>query len=177
MKDEKNNAEAAQEFFMSIAIEEARKALSKGEFPVGCVMVHQDKVIARGARAGSAGPASNEIDHAEMLALRSLWEAGKLTCPDQVTIYCTMEPCLMCFAALILAGVRKIVYAYEDVMGGGTQADLSMLPPLYSNAGVSVVSGVLRDESLELFRQFFSNPDNRYWKGSLLAEYTLSQHF
>jgi tRNA(adenine34) deaminase len=142
-------------------------------------MVYQDKVIAKGSRASSIGPSSNEIDHAEMITLRRLWESAKKIHPNQITVYCTMEPCLMCFAALILAGIKKIVYAYEDVMGGGTQADLSDLPPLYSASGVLVIPGILRDESLHLFRQFFSNPNNHYWKGSLLEGYTLNhdQHY
>ena len=86
-----------------------------------------------------------------------------------------MEPCLMCYAALILAGIGKIVYAYEDVMGGGISCELSLLKPLYSNSPITVVADVLRTESLKLFQAYFSNPVNNYWKNSLLAEYTLDQ--
>ena len=175
MKPERNFSEKAQEYFMGIALKEAQKTLSKGEFPVGCIMVSQNEVIATGARRSSAGTSANEIDHAEMIALRELWKLGEGADPSRITVYSTMEPCLMCFAALILAGIKSIVYAYEDVMGGGTNADLSGLPPLYSGAGISVVPGVLREESLALFRKFFSDPANLYWKGSLLAGYTLSQ--
>lgn len=164
----------SDEHFMRLALDEAKKALAAGEFPVGCVVVDQDRVVATGARTNSMANA-NEIDHAEIVALRNLTSVNGEVDYGRITVYCTMEPCLMCFAALILAGVRRIVWAYEDVMGGGTNCDLSMLAPLYSDCGVAIKTRVLRRESLELFKNFFSNPDCRYWKGSLLAEYTLKQ--
>ncbi len=86
-----------------------------------------------------------------------------------------MEPCLMCFGAILLSGIGEIVYAYEDVMGGGTKSDLKSLPPLYRDRKISVISGVLRSKSLEIFKAYFSNPSNFYWRGSLLADYTLAQ--
>ena len=84
-----------------------------------------------------------------------------------------MEPCLMCYSALILAGIGNIVYAYEDVMGGGTGCDLSQLNPLYKNSSVKIVPNILRHESLKLFKDYFVDPANVYLKRSLLAEYTL----
>ncbi len=66
-------------------------------------------------------------------------------------------------------------YAYEDVMGGGTHCDLSQLPPLYRDNPVAIVPGILRAESLALFKAFFNDPDCRYWNKSQLAEYTLAQ--
>jgi tRNA(adenine34) deaminase len=92
-----------------------------------------------------------------------------------LTLYGTMEPCLMCFAALILAGVDTIVFAYEDAMGGGTGCDLSSLPALYRQRRPRIVEGVLRQESLARFQAFFGDPQNDYWRGSALATYTLSQ--
>ncbi len=162
------------ERWMGLALAEARAALALGEFPVGCVLVHEGKVIASGKRVHSSGRA-NELDHAEMLALRGFLDAETGIAPQEVTVYATMEPCLMCFSTLILNGIRKIVYAYEDVMGGGTNLPLSSLSPLYATMEIEIVPAVLRQESLVLFQQFFRNPDNPYWKGSLLADYTLKQ--
>jgi tRNA(adenine34) deaminase len=162
------------EYWMGLALAEARAALASGEFPVGCVLVHEGKVIASGRRAHSRGLA-NELDHAEMLALRGFLDAETSIAAGELTVYCTMEPCLMCFSALILNGVRKIVYGYEDVMGGGTSLPLSSLSPLYAAMDIEIVPAVLRQESLALFQQFFRNPDNPYWKGSLLADHTLKQ--
>ncbi|MFH2046961.1 MAG: nucleoside deaminase [Pseudomonadota bacterium] len=166
-----------QEYFMNEALNLAKTALEEGEFPVGCVIVYKDKIIATGKREGTAKSVSNEVDHAEIIALRNL--AGMEEFNDinrqETTIYCTMEPCLMCFAAIMLSGIGKLVYAYEDVMGGGTSCDTQNLSPLYKNSRISIIPDILRKESLEIFKIYFSNPSNIYWQGSLLANYTLSQ--
>ncbi len=167
--------EKNDEYFMSLALKEAKKALSFGEFPVGCLMVLGDQVLVSGARENSSGYNTNELDHAEIVTLRKLNSLNGFYEYDCIKVYCTMEPCLMCYAALILSGIRRIVWAYEDIMGGGTKCDLSILPPLYATSRVSVVPYVRRQESLEIFKTFFSNPHHQYWKNSLLAEYTLKQ--
>ena len=161
--------------FMSAALEQAETALQAGEFPVGCVLVHQYRVIAAGRRRGTASGERNETDHAEILALRDYYALENRPDPRQTTAFCTMEPCLMCFGALLIAGIGEIVYAYEDVMGGGTHCDLSRLPALYRNSPVSVVPGIGRTESLSLFKRFFNTPGNDYWENSPLATYTLAQ--
>jgi tRNA(adenine34) deaminase len=161
------------EHFMSKALEQAQQALAAGEFPVGCVMVYQDDILVSGARRASTGDERNEIDHAEMVALRRLTELGDRIDYSQLTAFSTLEPCMMCYSALILAGIGKIVFAYEDVMGGGTGCELTRLTPLYKNSPIKVVPGILRAESLGLFKDFFINTDNNYLKDTLFAEYTL----
>lgn len=160
---------------MRQALVEAQQALAAGDFPVGCVLVRNGEVVARGRRVNSRGPAANELDHAEINALREL--AGRHPLPDSggLVAYSTMEPCLMCFATLLLNGIHEIVYGYEDAMGGGTGLDLDRLPSLYQHLEVTVTPSVLRPESLALFRQFFTDPANDYWQGSHLAAYTLAQ--
>jgi tRNA(adenine34) deaminase len=81
----------------------------------------------------------------------------------------------MCFAALTLSRIGKVVYAYEDVMGGGTKCDLDALPALYGILKPHVVGGILRSESLALFKSFFNDPANTYWQGSMLETYTTDQ--
>lgn len=161
--------------FMTIALEKAKIALSKGEFPVGCVIVSDNRTIATGARICSFGEKINEIDHAEMVALRQLAEAEPALKKGRLTLFCTMEPCLMCYGAIILSGISRIVYAYEDVMGGGTRCDLKKLSPLYRDARVEIIPDVMRTESLALFKEFFANPENHYWRESVLSKYTLEQ--
>jgi tRNA(adenine34) deaminase len=163
------------EEFMRQALIEARQALDVGEFPVGCVLVQEGKIIGRGHRQNSEGACTNEIDHAEMVALRSLLaEHPAIDCRD-ITIYSTMEPCLMCYSTLLLSGVRRFVWAYEDVMGGGTSLPLQQLAPLYRDMQVEMelVPDVLRKESLTLFARFFERYS--YHQDSLLSEYTLVQ--
>ena len=163
------------EYFMKKALKQAKKALDAGEFPVGCVLVHQSRILATGTRKGTMGNFPNEIDHAEMIALKRLADMDINTDKKRIVLFTTMEPCLMCLGAMILSGVSEIVYAYEDVMGGGINCDLAKLPPLYTNNPISIVPNILRQSSLELFKVFFNIPKNSYWKGSLLAEYTLRQ--
>lgn len=163
------------QYFMRKALLQAREALDQGEFPVGCVIVQGNDIIATGARQGTAGGAMNETDHAEMVALRRLDDLGPDVAREDLALYCTMEPCLMCFGAILIAGIGTVVWAYEDAMGGGTACDRSTLPPLYRDRRITIVPHVLREESLALFKSFFQDPDNRYWAGSLLADYTLAQ--
>lgn len=163
------------EHFMSQALDQAKTALAAGEFPVGCVLVYQDKVLTTGSRKGTIGDRPNEIDHAEMIALKRFTDVTRKIESHRISLFTTLEPCLMCLGALILSGIGEIVYAYEDVMGGGTNCDLIRLNPLYKTHPVKIVSNILRQESLELFKAFFKNPENRYWQGSLLSQYTLSQ--
>ncbi len=163
------------QYFMAKALEQAEQVLAAGEFPVGCVLVYRGKILATGARQGTVGEGCNEIDHAEMIALRHLAENENQLDRGRITAFSTMEPCLMCYGALIISGIGRIVYAYEDVMGGGTGCDLSHLNPLYKNSPVKVVPGILRPASLKMMKAYFADPANHYLKQSLLAEYTLKQ--
>lgn len=160
---------------MQYALDLACQALVEGEFPVGCVLVSQGKVVATGKREGTRKKVPSELDHAEMIALRE-WEAtGKSGGGGAVSLYSTLEPCLMCYGALMISGIDHIIYAYEDAMGGGCGCDLDGLPALYRDNGVRLISGVCRDESVALFKHFFSDPAMNYWRDSHLARYTLAQ--
>lgn len=160
---------------MDLALREAEKALGRGEFPVGCVFVAGGRVLARGSRRGTAAGGGDELDHAEILALRRLARRRPPADPAAVTLYCTLEPCLMCFGALLIHGIGAVVYAYEDVMGGGTGADRSAMRPLYRDRTIRVRAGVRRKESLSLFKRFFRDPRQSYWRGSLLARAVLDE--
>ena len=162
---------------MEFALEEARKAFNRGDFPVGCVIVQHDRIISTGSRTGTLSKTArvSELDHAEIRALKKLESENVDFRPDRAVLFSTMEPCLMCFAATILSGIKHIVYAYEDPMGGGTRCNLKQLPSLYSESEIDVVSGVLRKKSLDLFKKFFKKKGNLYWKNSELEHYTLDQ--
>jgi tRNA(adenine34) deaminase len=162
--------------FMGVALDLAREALAAGEFPVGCVAVLDGRVVARGRRSGTVDAGFNEIDHAEMGALRQLAETidhrGRCR---QATLYSTLEPCLMCLGAALISGVGRIVYAFEDAMGGATGFLSAERAPLYRDSAPEIVAGIRRQESLSLFHAYFADPRNDYWRGSLLARYTLAQ--
>lgn len=161
------------EYYMGKALEQARTALAEGEFPVGCVYVVDGEIVAAGRRRNSSEDQRNEIDHAEIVTLRTLLAGPNGVDPAGIIAYTTMEPCLMCYATMLLSGIRTFVWAYEDVMGGGTSLSLTELPPLYARMQPTHFGGVLRTESLKLFQQFFSRFS--YWQDSLLSQYTLEQ--
>ncbi len=173
MIEQKNNQTSRDEQFMEQALLEAALALEAGEFPVGCVLVADNIVIACGHRCNSEGAVVNEVDHAEMVTLRRLLDQQPGIDCSQITVYSTMEPCLMCYTTMLLSGIRRFVWAYEDVMGGGTSLQLQSLAPLYREMEVALVPGILRRKSLALFSRFFQ--EFSYWQGSLLADYTLEQ--
>jgi tRNA(adenine34) deaminase len=163
------------EEFMRLALSEAAQALATGEFPVGCALVADGEVLVRSRRLHSREDTVNEFEHAEIVAVQKLVAEYPGITKEKLILYSTMEPCLMCYAALLLNGIHTIVYGYEDVMGGGTNLQLTGLNPLYQKMRVSIVPDVLRHECLALFKQFFANPANAYWQESQLAQYTLAQ--
>jgi tRNA(adenine34) deaminase len=169
--------ELSDEYCMRKALSQAEMAYDKGEFPVGCVISDGNKILAEGARKGTSNDTFNEIDHAEMVALRQLGEtAGRLDLNySKLTLYSTLEPCLMCLGAIFISAIGKVVYAYEDVMGGGTKIVQNKMAPLYQNHKIEIVPYVLRKKSLVLLQGFFQNPSNYYWTNSLLSNYTLKQ--
>ena len=159
------------EQYMKEALKEAETALSNGEFPVGCVMTSGKKIVCRGHRKNSRE--GNEIDHAEIVTLRHLLQDKPDFDCGSLTVYSTMEPCLMCYSTMLLSGVRTFVWGYEDVMGGGTNLPLSRLNTLYAEMEVELIDSVLRRQSLQLFQDFFRTYP--YWRDSLLSQYTLAQ--
>ncbi len=173
MKDKKRH-----EYWMSKAISIGKEALEMGEFPVGCILVSRDEVVGVGKRENSNGKFQNELDHAEIVALRDWVKRGK---PGKdVVCYTTLEPCLMCIGALVISGIKEIVFSYEDIMGGAANIFLKRdsqkgLAELYETANIEIIKGVLRKNALSLFKKFFKSPSNEYLKDTLLARYTLSQ--
>ena len=141
------------EFYMSLALEQARTAESLGEVPVGALIVHDGRVL---AAAHNRTIASHDPGaHAEMLALRL---AGSRLCnhrlPDAV-MYATLEPCAMCYAAIVHARLKRLVYAAADPKSGvlGGAADWSNLP--FFNHRLELKGGVLAHEAGNILKSFF----------------------
>jgi tRNA(adenine34) deaminase len=163
------------EIYMKKALQEAETAFTAGEFPVGCVIIEDGETVATGSRTSSKDRGKNELDHAEMLALGRFVRNRKHGKKKDATLFSTLEPCLMCYAALVVNGITRIVYAYEDVFGGGTDLTLSNRKPFYQKMRIQIVPGILRQEALALFKAYFSNPENAYLKGTLLAKHALRE--
>jgi tRNA(adenine34) deaminase len=139
--------------YMLRALEQARAARAQGEVPVGAVLVHNATIIATGHNRPIA--ACDPTAHAEIEALRSGAEAlGSYRLTD-TTLYVTLEPCVMCAAALVHARVRRVVFgAFDPQVGAaGSLIDVFRLPGL--NHQVDVFGGVLSEQCAELLREFF----------------------
>jgi tRNA(adenine34) deaminase len=140
---------------MAKAIVEARKAEKIAEVPIGCVIVHEGRIIARAhnLRETKQDPAA----HAELLAIRKA--ARKLGSWRllNTTLYVTLEPCLMCMGAIILARIPTVVFGCFDPKAGaaGSLYDLSNDPRL--NHRFDLISGIHQQECSGLLSDFFSS--------------------
>ena len=163
------------EINMHHALAAARQALDEDEFPVGCAVLLEGRVLATARRINSRRAVPSELDHAEIMALRQVEALDGSLDRRRMVLYATLEPCLMCFGAILISGIGTVVYAYEDAMGGGTACDRARLPSLYRDSPIRIVAGVCRRESLDLFQAFYRRPHIGYWRDSLLERYTLAQ--
>jgi tRNA(adenine34) deaminase len=101
------------QFFMGQALDQARQALLEGEFPIGCVIVYKNKIVVSGTRKGTKGENINEVDHAEMVALRRLARINKDIDHKKLTLFCTLEPCLMCYGAILLSRIGELLWCHS----------------------------------------------------------------
>jgi len=138
---------------MRQAILQAEAARARNEVPVGAILVHQGQVVARAANRPI--DACDPTAHAEIEALRAGARAlGSYRLTDSV-LYVTLEPCLMCAAAIVHARVQRLVFGAWDPRAGaaGSMLDAFALPGL--NHRVDVFGGVLQDECAALLTEFF----------------------
>jgi tRNA(adenine34) deaminase len=134
-------------YFMNKAIEEAQRALSKGEVPIGAVVVIDNQIIARGHNLTET---LNDVTaHAEILAITAAenYLGGKFL--DGCTMYVTLEPCQMCAGALYWSRISHLFYAAKDLKRGFTTMGSKLHPK------TKVSSGVLENESKDMLEKFF----------------------
>ncbi len=139
--------------FMTQALALARRAQDAGEVPVGCVIVHEGRVVATGSNQPIAS--GDPTAHAEIVALRAAARAlGNYRLPD-CTLYVTLEPCPMCAGAMVHARIARLVYGAADPRAGaaGTVFDLARSEAL--NHRIAVEGGLLAEESRALLQAFF----------------------
>jgi tRNA(adenine34) deaminase len=142
------------EAWMRVALEEARLAARAGEVPVGAVVVHDGRLVARAhnLRESTRDP----LAHAEILALRAAAEALGRWRLIGCTLVVTLEPCPMCAGAVVNARPDRLVFGAPDPRAGaaGTLMDIVRDPRL--NHRAEVVSGVLAEESAAILKAFFA---------------------
>ena len=147
------------EAFMREALKEARKALEESEVPVGAVVVHEGRVIARAHNQREA--LSDPTAHAEMLAITQAAEAREGWRLNGCSVYGTLEPGPMCAGALVNARVDEVVFGTFDPKAGacGSVMNVAQAPKL--NHRVEVVAGVLEGECGGLLTEFFRSRRKR----------------
>ncbi|MGQ9801032.1 MAG: tRNA adenosine(34) deaminase TadA [Candidatus Saccharicenans sp.] len=139
-------------YFMRLALAEARKAASRGDVPVGAVLVAGEQVLARGHNRplASADPTA----HAEIVVLRrAARKAANYRLPGS-TLYVTVEPCPMCLGAIIQARVKKLIFATEDPKAGAVVSRLKFNLSA-ANHRPEIRSGLCREEASQLLKDFF----------------------
>jgi tRNA(adenine34) deaminase len=141
------------ESFLDQAIELAREAERAGEVPVGAVAVMGGRVIGRG-RNSSIG-LNDPTAHAEMLALREAASAVRNYRLEGVTLYSTLEPCVMCAGALVAARVARLVFGARDLRFGGVRGKFKLADSDILNHRVEVVENIRGAECSELMLRFF----------------------
>lgn len=148
--------------FMKAALVEARKALETGFFPVGAVAVQGGRVLARAHKTMG----SNLLDHAETNLMWDLFgqDDGVENAQD-ITVYTTLEPCVMCYGMMRHCKIGRIVYAMEDPYGGAAHTPDEVLPMRHrtGNRGVLVEGGVLREDARKFFAEFLATTQEPFW--------------
>jgi tRNA(adenine34) deaminase len=141
--------------FMDMALDEAKKAGAAGEVPVGAIVVADGVVIARGFNQpiGLKDPTA----HAEIAALRQAGHHQKNYRLSNATMYCTVEPCMMCAGAMIHARLSRLVFGTSDPKAGSAGSIYNVLTDPRLNHRVNVVSGIREEECAGLLRNFFAN--------------------
>ncbi len=141
------------EYFMSLAIEEAKKAADLGEVPVGAVVVCDGEVVSKAFNTRETG--KNALHHAEIkaidLACKTLhgWRLHKCD------LYVTLEPCPMCAGAIVNARIKRVIYGASDNKAGafGSVFNLNDMP---LNHKPEIISNVCKDECAKLLSDFFA---------------------
>jgi len=139
--------------FMRAALGEAARAMKEAEVPVGAVVVHEGRVLARAHNRSLH--LHDPTAHAEVLALRrAARKLGNYRLPG-CSLYATIEPCAMCAGAIVQARLRCVVFGTEDPKAGAGGSVLAILNHPQLNHRVEVRRGVLQEECASLLREFF----------------------
>ena len=143
----------ADEKFMKAAITQARKAYAIDEVPIGCAIVQNDKIIARGYNRRNID--KNTLAHAELSAIR---KASKKTGDwrlEDCTMYVTLEPCQMCAGAIVQSRMKRVVIGSMNAKAGCAGSILNLLQMQQFNHQVEITRGVREEECSQMLSQFF----------------------
>ena len=143
----------SDESFMKQAVKQAKKAYDKLETPIGCVIVYEDKVIARGYNKRNMK--KNTLAHAEILAINKASKVLGDWRLEDCTMYVTLEPCPMCAGAIVQARIPRVVIGSMNPKAGCAGSVLNLLQQDGLNHQVEITKGVLAEECSGLMTSFF----------------------
>lgn len=143
---------SVEEKYMKEALKQAKKAYALGEVPIGCVIVHEGKIIGRGYNRRNTD--KNTLAHAEITAINKASKVIGDWRLEECTLYVTLEPCPMCAGAILNARIPRVVYGAKDPKAGacGGVCDLFAMP---FNHHPEMVSGIREEECAGLLTDFF----------------------
>ena len=142
-----------KELLMKEAIVQAKKALKKGEVPIGAVVVLGDKIIGRGYNQPIT--TKDPTAHAEIIALKEASNRLDNYRLNEAIIYTTLEPCLMCAGALVHARIKKVIFAAQDTKSGAVVNNGGLIQSEFLNHKVSFEGGILEKQASKLLKDFF----------------------
>ena len=157
-----------QEKFMREAIRQAKKAEALMEVPIGCVIVCQDKIIARGYNRRNTD--KNTLSHAELNAIRKASKNLGDWRLEGCTMYVTLEPCQMCAGALVQSRIDEVVIGCRNAKAGCAGSVINLLNMEEFNHQVKITEGVLEEECSTMLSDFFRKlRDNKKRKNNLFT--------
>lgn len=140
-------------FYMQIALQEAEIAFKKNEVPVGCVIVSGDLILAKAHNLVEA--CLDATAHAELLCIKKASEALGNWRLNGVTLYTTLEPCSMCFGAIMLSRIKRVVFAAKDLRHGACGSWVDLSKEKHPTHSIEINSGLYEDEASMLLKKFF----------------------
>ena len=143
-----------QDKYMKEALRQAKKAYALGEVPIGCVIVYEDKIIARGYNRRNTD--KNTLSHAEITAIRRASKKMGDWRLEGCTMYVTLEPCQMCAGALVQSRIDKVVIGTMNPKAGCAGSVLNLLQMAEFNHQVEIERGVCREECAGILQRFFA---------------------
>ena len=142
-----------EERFMMEALREAQKAFEKDEVPVGAIIVHEGKIIARPHNQNVM--LKDPTAHAEMVAITEAASALQSERLLKADLYVTIEPCAMCAGALVLARIQRIVFGAKDLKAGACGSILNIAHHRGLNHRITLTGGILESDCRRLLQEFF----------------------
>lgn len=142
------------ERYMKEAMKQAHKASALGEVPIGCVIVHEGRIIARGYNRRNTD--KNTLAHAEITAINRASKVIGDWRLEECTLYVTLEPCQMCAGAIVQARIPKVVMACMNPKAGCAGSVLNILEMPQFNHQAQVIRGVLEEDCSRMLKEFFA---------------------